>query len=297
MMKRIVVITLFFLLFQFAGYPHGGGLDRYGGHHDRIHGGYHYHRQKKEPTYVPASSYTTSDYLPSYQKKDSKEKESDWSGMFFIFLFLALFGGVPIWLILSKLWYCFNNKQEFCARSEIIGGFFGGLWSEKSNIELLKDHMEGVTKISGGTLMNFYKEYRFLKGRKIWCCNLCNEDILSGEEHYKYDPGCYNQKIENIRVCKACYGEKTSLIAEKIDEQKEEFRKYVRYFAEEFNKYFKRIMSNEEIEELLRRLYLSDSTSITSILDKDWLINETKWANRRLKSFRITDDNFTLEMD
>ncbi len=31
-------------LFVLPAWPHGGGLDQYGCHHNRVHGGYHCHR-------------------------------------------------------------------------------------------------------------------------------------------------------------------------------------------------------------------------------------------------------------
>ena len=37
-------------------HSHSGRTDRYGGHHDRKNGGYHYHRPVRRPTPVPSQS-------------------------------------------------------------------------------------------------------------------------------------------------------------------------------------------------------------------------------------------------
>lgn len=45
-------VSTLFLVTAFPAYPHGGGLDASGCHHDRKHGGYHCHRAQaveKEP--------------------------------------------------------------------------------------------------------------------------------------------------------------------------------------------------------------------------------------------------------
>ena len=38
------LVPLIVLLTPSPLWPHGGGLDRYGCHHNRVHGGYHCHR-------------------------------------------------------------------------------------------------------------------------------------------------------------------------------------------------------------------------------------------------------------
>jgi DNA uptake protein ComE-like DNA-binding protein len=40
----LLVISLWFASLPFVAWPHGGGLDGYGCHNDRKHGGYHCHR-------------------------------------------------------------------------------------------------------------------------------------------------------------------------------------------------------------------------------------------------------------
>lgn len=42
-MKRLFSIILAFLLLATFALSHGGRTDKFGGHRDRKHGGYHYH--------------------------------------------------------------------------------------------------------------------------------------------------------------------------------------------------------------------------------------------------------------
>ncbi len=48
MLHRVVLILLLAIptlqVTASSAWPHGGGLDRYGCHHNRVHGGYHCHR-------------------------------------------------------------------------------------------------------------------------------------------------------------------------------------------------------------------------------------------------------------
>lgn len=41
--KRLVLFFLFYWFTIDVAFPHSGRTDKNGGHHDRIHGGYHYH--------------------------------------------------------------------------------------------------------------------------------------------------------------------------------------------------------------------------------------------------------------
>lgn len=62
-MKALTLATIFLVAVSFvaASSPpalaHGGGLDRYGCHHDRRRGGYHCHRAPAPPTDTPRQLY------------------------------------------------------------------------------------------------------------------------------------------------------------------------------------------------------------------------------------------------
>ena len=68
----ITVSVLAVLLFAVSAYPHGGGLDAYGCHHNRKAGGYHCHRGQ-----FAGQSFSSKDEMLQKLKKNKAEESTE----------------------------------------------------------------------------------------------------------------------------------------------------------------------------------------------------------------------------
>lgn len=76
-MKRVLPLVLAMAVtFPSLAFAHGGGLDAYGGHNDRKHGGYHVHRGPLAGKSYPSKAAMLEELRKGRGEKAGSEKKS-----------------------------------------------------------------------------------------------------------------------------------------------------------------------------------------------------------------------------
>lgn len=80
-MKRVLPLVLAMAMtFPSLAFAHGGGLDAYGGHNDRKHGGYHVHRGPLAGKSYPSKAAMLEDLRRQGRGDEQGKKAGDGKG-------------------------------------------------------------------------------------------------------------------------------------------------------------------------------------------------------------------------
>ena len=154
-----IIISVIFTLFVISNnvYTHSGRTDKYGGHHDRKNGGYHYHNPGTVPrptTPTPSRTTTPNLNLPNSISEGSlpyTPTRLEW-------LALDLNAGIPI----SPIRYYTTTKANTIA----VNVFYDSTTTLKERQELMnyaKKSIRNEANVRGWTWLKLEEHYQELK--------------------------------------------------------------------------------------------------------------------------------------